>query len=593
MNSIKGQFIKKTIVCADVCSQYLDDQLEVVFLGQIFLPEISHNPCKEPSKYIAGVYKEFGYQGFRKLDGTYLTIIRDGASYYMNRDRFGSGPQLFYTSNAFATNINELLELSGFLKEPNLEGLAGFLKFGYIPSPLTGLKGVSKLPGGQVLIWKGSGAILEDLYTWQESQSIEINSKITMDEAVDTYSQLHQKAIRKRIAGAEKVGVLLSGGYDSCGNIAALRKVYDGRVLSFTVGFKDNPWSEVPLAKMMAEKFGAEFHHSDIDGNEITNLPQLVRQLGDPFQEGGLMVNFAAMKLASGYPVDIMLGGDGNDQHHGTSGKELAMHLFASKSGLSILQKAFYAFDQSRTILKDNKEFRLAFHNRKILNILYNDAFGFGSGELKAMGLADAPAKGYGIQEGLNDSKSFDDLFFQHNYFVDVKQVINEVILFKAGQNAAFRNIPLAFPYMDREISEFLVSLPRELRFSGTPKEVIRGYGKSKFIHKRLYQNDLPKEVSGKKKQGGFAPLTIFFRSDSNIELVRQVILGSGICKNILNETWISGFIDSYKSYNSKKPYWFWYSQLNAFRLFNLLVLAVWWETIMNDKTANQLSDLL
>jgi asparagine synthase (glutamine-hydrolysing) len=593
MNSIKGQFIEKKLVCDETCSRYIDEQLEVVFLGKIFLPEVSQNPCLEPASYVAGLYKEFGFPGFRKLDGTYLVIVRDGDTFFMNRDRFGSGPQLFYTSNAFASDIKELLDLSCLSKEPDLRGLTGFLKYGYIPSPRTGLKGVSKLPAGQVLIWKSSSAILEDLYTWQDYKTKEINTRITVDEAVDTYDNLHQKAIKKRIAGAGKVGVLLSGGYDSCGNIASLRKVYDGQVLSFTVGFKDNPWSEVPLARMMAETFGAEFHHSDIDGSEINDLPELVRQLGDPFQEGGLMVNFAAMKLASGYPVDIMLGGDGNDQHHGTSGKELAMHLMASKTGLGILQKIFFAFDQSKTKLNDNKQFRLAFHNRKILNILYNDAFGFGPGELKAMGLASFSTDGYGIEKGLKDSKTFDGLFSQHNHFVDVKQVINEVILFKAGQNASLRNIVLAFPYMDLEVSEFLATLPRELRFSGTPKEVFRGKGKSKYIHKTLYRNDLPKEVSGKKKQGGFAPLTIFFKSNDNIELVRQVILGSGICKNLLNETWVNGFVDSFKSYNSIKPYWFWYSQVNAFRLFNLLVLAVWWETIMNDKKATQLTDLL
>jgi asparagine synthase (glutamine-hydrolysing) len=593
MNSIKGQFTKGTLVSEGKCLTYKDDHLEVSFIGQIYLKNADQNPPYNPVKIIAEQFERSGIDCFRELDGTYLVIIHKDGKYYLNRDRFGSGPQLFYNIDSFATSINDLVELTGIQKNPDLESIAGFLQFGYIPAPATALKGVSKLPCGQVLSWNGSGVSLIDLYPWSDYQAKEITANLTLEDAVDNYNQLHKKAILKRIANAGSVGVLLSGGYDSCGNIAALRKVYDGKVLSFTVGFKDNPWSEVPLAKKMAETFGAEFHHSDIDGSEINNLPELVRQMGDPFQEGGLMVNFSAMKLASGYPVDVVLGGDGNDQHHGTSGKELAMHLLASKTGMGLAQKILYQYEQSRTNLSDDKAFRIAFHNRKILNILYNDAFGFGKGELGAMGLKNINVNRYGIPSTVNSARNFNELYYQHNYFVDVKQVINEVILFKAGQNASLRNINIAFPYMDQEISSFLSTLPRKLRFSGTFKEILKGQGKSKFVHKKLYFNDLPKEVSTKKKQGGFAPLTIFFKSGENLDLVSKVILNSGICKSLLNENWVNEFIHRFKASNSSTPYWFWYSQLNAFRLFNLLVLAVWWETMINGKKADQLTELL
>jgi len=593
MNTLKGNFRKGTIQSDEKCLTFKNEDLEVFFSGRIYLKEVSQNPCIDPAFYIAGLFEQSGISCFRELDGTYLVVIRQGDRYYCNRDRFGSGQQLFYSSGAFATTIDDLLELTGLSKDPDPHTLAGFLQFGYIPAPSTGLKNISKLPGGQVLSWNGLTTDLQELYGWDTYRNSEIQANLSMDDAVENYRILHQKAILKRIAQANTVGVLLSGGYDSCGNIAALRKVYDGRVLSFTVGFKDNPWSEVPLARKMAQTFDAEFHHSDIDGSEIAQLPKLVRQMGDPFQEGGLMVNFAAMKLASGHPVDVILGGDGNDQHHGTSGKELAMHLLASKTGMSVAQKILYRYERSKTHLNDDKGFRLAFHNRKILNILYNDAFGFGKGELGAMGLKNAQVTHYGIPSDIEKALDFNDLYYQHNYFVDVKQVINEVILFKAGQNAALRDIRIAFPYMDQEISDFLSSLPRKLRFSGSFKEIVKGQGKSKFLHKRLYFNDLPKEVSTKKKQGGFAPLTIFFKSEENLKLTKEVILRSGICNGLVNENWVREFIARFQISNNSDPYWFWYSQLNAFRLFNLLVLAVWWDTTIKGINANYLSELI
>ena len=63
-----------------------------------------------------------------------------------------------------------------------------------------------------------------------------------------------------------------------------------------------------------------------MDGSEIKALPALVEQLGDPFVEGGLMVNYAVMRLIGKEKPDVILGGDGNDQYFGTSGREVALH---------------------------------------------------------------------------------------------------------------------------------------------------------------------------------------------------------------------------------------------------------------------------
>ena len=44
------------------------------------------------------------------------------------------------------------------------------------------------------------------------------------------YGELHVKAIRRRIGDSQRVGILLSGGYDSGANLAALRSIYDGEM---------------------------------------------------------------------------------------------------------------------------------------------------------------------------------------------------------------------------------------------------------------------------------------------------------------------------------------------------------------------------
>jgi asparagine synthase (glutamine-hydrolysing) len=534
-----------------------------------------------------------GLNSFRQLDGTFLLIIKDGKSIFVVRDRFGSGLQVYFNKKGFSTTIDGLLKTTDTKPVPDLENLSGFLQFGYIPAPGTGLQGISKLPSGVVLKWNGSDLSTSDLFSAEDYHNKEVNTKINLPEAVEQYKYLHQQAIKKRIAGARNVGVLLSGGYDSAGNIAALKEIYNGKVEAFSIGFKDNPWTEIPLAKQMADKIGAEFHQYEIDGSELNEIPELIKQLGDPFQEGGLMVNFAAMRLASKYKPDVVLGGDGNDQHHGTFAKELAMNHMVRKYGMNFLQKGFYNYTRKQISYQDDNIFRYGFHNRKILNILFMDAFGFSDGELNVLGLKNVKINDYGIPAGIKQSLDYDEFFFQRQYFVDVKHVINEVILFKAGQNAALRGINIAFPYMDNDVASFLATLPRNLRFEGEYMDILKGKGKSKIVHRKLYASAMPDELSKKKKQGGFAPLPLFFQSAANLDLAEKVILQSGLANAGLNMTWITRFIQRYRTESQKNPNWFWYSQLQAFKLFNLLVLAVWWETVVQGSSAKRLTDLI
>jgi len=299
------------------------------------------------------------------------------------------------------------------------------------------------------------------------------------------------------------------------------------------------------------------------------------------------------MRLASQFNPDVILGGDGNDQHHGTFAKELAMNHLIRRSGMGFLQKGLYNYTKKQTSYQDDNLFRYGFHNRKILNILYMDAFGFSDGELGAIGLKDVKLSNYGVPDTIKSSRDYDEFFFQRQYFVDVKHVINEVILFKAGQNAALRGINIAFPYMDKDVAGFIAGLPRNLRFEGEYMDIIKGRGKSKITHRKLYSSAMPDELSKKKKQGGFAPLPLFFQSAANLDLAEKVILQSGLADSQLNMIWIKEFIQRYRVESQKTPNWFWYSQLQAFKLFNLLVLAVWWETVINGSSAKRLNDLI
>ncbi len=61
------------------------------------------------------------------------------------------------------------------------------------------------------------------------------------------------------------------------------------------------------MARLMSETFGTRHHEYEIDGTETSALPDIVRFLGEPFMEGGLMVNYCAMRMIGDDKPDVIL----------------------------------------------------------------------------------------------------------------------------------------------------------------------------------------------------------------------------------------------------------------------------------------------
>jgi len=586
----------KLAASGDVVS-FSENDTHVYFAGKLYNAEdlskkINADFINEAA-LVHNLFKNKGLEGFRLLDGEYTLSIFTPEKTIFFRDRHGAGLQLYYTNDYVVSHQKLIHKIKTQAIEPDFDNIALFLKIGYIPAPDTALKGVYKLPGGFVLSYSNNQMNLVDLFNYDYYNEKGI---INIDEhsATEKYEELHKSAIKSRIKNAENVQLLLSGGYDSGGNISALRDVYQGKVYTFSIGFKNNPWSELPLAKLLSETYDTEHFQYEIDGSEIEDLPQIVKHFGDPFNESGMMVNYTAMKLVSekGFK-GVILGGDGNDQHFGTAGRELALHYKYKKNGISLMQKFVSLFHDLPMFENDNKLFKIRFHNEKVLNILQSDSFGFRENQINKLFFRDIDIHKPNYLKALPASyKGFDEFFRIHNYFGDIKQVINEIILFKASKLSQKFNNNITFPYMSTDLYEFLKQLPRNLKLKGSLQECAAGKAKSKYLHKNYLYPKLPKDITERKKQGGFAPMPIFFQDDERFKFISDKILNSAFSKKYLNRTYLESILSQYEKEKNKPPYWFWYRQVKAFRLFNLLVLIIWWEINIEKRNINYLSEL-
>ncbi|MBT3209959.1 MAG: asparagine synthetase B family protein [Bacteroidetes bacterium] len=526
------------------------------------------------------------------LDGDYSFVIISKEETILCKDRHGTGPQFYYSNTFFASNLNQLLNFKSFSAKPNYKSLFTFLSLGYIPSPECSLEGVKKLPADTVLINKYGNTVLTKINTFEDFMNSAGTLNISEADVTNEYKNLHKKAIQARVANKNSIGLLLSGGYDSGGNIAALRDFYDGKVNCFSIGFKRSTLTELPFAKILAKTYNAEFYPYEIDGSEINYLPEIVDYLGDPFQEGGLMVNYSVMKIVSQSRPEILLGGDGNDQYHGTSGKELALNWRINKNGFTCFQKLFSSISDMSIFEKDNIFFRARFHNEKILNIQKSDTFGFSESLLKRLVLQKQYIQTPDYTKLIPKKfKNFDEFYYVHNYLLDIQQVINNVILFKASKMASMFGNNLTFPYMSTDLYNFLKQLPVNLKFHGTVEQLSKGAGTSKFTHKQYFKPKLPPEIINRKRQGGFAPLPIFLKDNDRRKMIENIILKSDATNELFNKKFLNNCFSKYDAVANTDGYWFWYKQVKATQMFNLLVVSLWWERFINNKSKNKLSE--
>ena len=411
-----------------------------------------------------------------------------------------------------------------------------------------------------------------------------INKNPDIEAYSRRYGELHTQAIRRRIGDSCRVGILLSGGYDSGSNLAALRSIYDGQIDSYSVGFKEDTWTELPMARLMSDTFGTRHHEYEIDGTEINALPDIIRFLEEPFVEAGMMVNYCAMRMVGeDDKPEVILGGDGSDQYFGTSGREVALHYLATRAGLLPLMRSIDGFLGREIFNTGGKLSRIHFHLDKILHILEGERFGFSNSMVRSF--LQNPKEDFKPEVSPKiDARSFEHLYTQHAMLSD-EDIIDRIILFKASRMAQMFGNNLVFPFMDLELYHFLQELPISLKCQGdSVLDIARGRFTSKFLLKYHYKPLLPPAITSRKKQGGFAPMPLFFRDKAQRARFKEFILASNIFEDYLRRDVVEKFLMDYDREANKEGSWFWYRQNKALQYFNLLTLLTWWEVVLEEK---------
>lgn len=259
-------------------------------------------------------YQHWDKEMVKHLRGAFAFAIWDASKerLMLARDRFGQKPLYLHQAGgalAFASEVRALTRAPGVKVEIDTNAVGEYLAQRYVRGPRTLLAGVRKLVPGTYALWQ-FGTLRETRY-WSPPDG---EAPIVRGPAnpVEGFIERLAEAVELNMQ-APRVGVLLSGGYDSAAIVALARAKHD-HVSTFSAGFADDKRSELAAAARVAQHFGTQHHEIVLQrGDVLAQLPHLVASRDAPVSRPADVALYLLAREAA-RTVKVALSGDGGDE---------------------------------------------------------------------------------------------------------------------------------------------------------------------------------------------------------------------------------------------------------------------------------------
>ena len=303
-----------------------DGSLVLVFNGEIYnfrelragLEAAGHRfSTSGDAEVVVHLYEDLGAACVERLNGMFALALWDETrrELLLARDRFGKKP-LYYAELAntllFGSELKALLEHPSCRRTLDADALGRYLALEYVPTPLSILEGVRKLPGGHVLRFRDGHAAVERY--WELSFGDE-GDTLSDPEYVEAFRASFREAVRRRLVSDVPLGAFLSGGVDSSSVVAMMvAEAGAANVKTFSIGFDDPSFDESEHARAVASYFGTEHHEEVFTAQAMLDLlPAVTDSMDEPFG-GASILPTSLLSRFTRESVTVALGGDGSDE---------------------------------------------------------------------------------------------------------------------------------------------------------------------------------------------------------------------------------------------------------------------------------------
>lgn len=266
---------------------------------------------------IVHLYEEYGTKCVEHLRGMFAFAIwdRPRKTLFIARDRLGIKP-LYYRYDGrtllFGSEIKTILAYPGVHPEFDSSTLAEYLAFGYLSGEQTMYAGIRKLMPGHTLSVDESGELQIRQY-WDLTINADDGSRPTASY-VSQYREQLEQCVASHLMSDVPLGVFLSGGLDSSAIAALTTKIRKEPIETFSVGYGEEAFSELPYARSVAEHLRSKHHEVHLSRDEFfQTLPRLIWHEDEPVVWPSSVSLYFVARLAR-ERVTVVLTGEGSDE---------------------------------------------------------------------------------------------------------------------------------------------------------------------------------------------------------------------------------------------------------------------------------------
>jgi asparagine synthase (glutamine-hydrolysing) len=267
------------------------------------------------TEVLVHAWQDRGERCLDDLNGMFALALWDGRDerLYLARDRMGEKPLHYAVLDdgtvVFASELRALLAHPRIDARLDLEGLARYLAFDYVPDPHSILVGVRKLAPGHVLCARDGRHVVRRYWDIPFGPEHDIDAREWSAEIA-----LHfERSVARRLVSDVPVGCFLSGGIDSS-IVAGTAARHRPGIRTFSVGYDDARHDERPWARIAARHFRTRHEELVVSAAEAGGV---LEQLGHLLDEPLADMSFVPLHLlsrAAKRTVTVALTGDGGDE---------------------------------------------------------------------------------------------------------------------------------------------------------------------------------------------------------------------------------------------------------------------------------------
>lgn len=491
-----------------------DSSIWIVFNGEIYnhqelrksLEQKGHRyRSHSDTESIIHLYEEYGRNCVQHLRGMFAFAIWDAKRrvLFAARDRLGIKPFYYLDTGEFvlfASEIKALLAHPGVRAEFNRSALPEYLAFGYLAGSETMFAGIRKLPPGHTLEVHESGRMDVQPY-WDVPRGGEPDHR-PRSYFAQTYQELLEQSVESHLMSDVPLGVFLSGGVDSSLVAALMTKLRKDPIETFSVGYDEEAYSELPYARMVATHLHSRHHEVRVSRQDFFRvLPRLIWHEDEPLAWPGSVPLYFVARLAREH-VKVVLTGEGSDETLGGY-MRYGWTLWNARFGrpycalvpAAVRRVIRAAISETEALGADaRRRLEHTFLGRDAdswASIYFDNFYSAFSEREQQVFLVDAEVNGSGAP--YRDSLAFweaseGDLLTRMLY-TDIKTYLVELCM-KQDQMSMAASVESRVPFLDHVLVEFAAHIPGRFKVRGlagklTLKESATGLLPEAVIHRR------------------------------------------------------------------------------------------------------------